>query len=135
MADQSGAAATDINVIVAKMQQTGMMPGSAKQPFYADMSEIPNNLRDILEMSRGVDQLKAGLPEALQGLSTAELITTPPQRLQEMITEQSRYQERHAKLPEHLKSLSRQDVLRLTDEQMTNMITPPQPAAKQEPPK
>jgi len=129
MTDQSGAEATDINVIVRKMNQTGMMPAGAKQPIYADFSDIPNNLKDMLDMSRNLEEHRSQLPEGLQGLSTAELINTPPARLQEMITEQHRYTERAAKLPQHLQSLSRQAVLSLTDEQMTNMITPPQPAA------
>lgn len=126
--DQSGAPGTDINVIVKKMQQTGSMPTGSKPPIWgADLSEIPDNLRDMLEMSRNIDAHRNQLPHELQGLSTAELISTPPKRLQEMMTEQSRYNERHAKLPNHLKSLSRQDVLGLTDEQLTNMVTPPQP--------
>lgn len=132
MTDQSGAAATDINIIVAKMNQTGMMPQTSKQGFYADMSEIPTNLRDMLELSNSMEQNRNSLPDALRHLSTAELLDTPPQRLQEMMTEQTRYYDRVAKLPAHLKNLPRQDVLRLTDEQLTSMIPTPQPAAKPE---
>lgn len=130
MADQAGAEATDINVIVKKMAATGSMPTSTKQPFYADMSELPNNLRDMLEMGKQVDNHRAQLPKALQHLTTGELINTDPKQLQRMISENDRYNERHAKLPKHFQSLSRQDVLSLTDEQLTNMITPAHPAPK-----
>lgn len=125
--DQSGAPGTDINVIVKKMQQTGSMPTGSKPPMWgADLSEIPDNLRDMLEMSRNIEAHRNELPKELQGLSTAELINTPPKRLNDMMTEQKRYNDRHAKLPDHFKNLPRSDVLNLTDEQLTNMVTPTQ---------
>lgn len=132
MTDQAGAAATDINIIVEKMRATGTFPAGAKQPMYVDMSQLPDNLRDMLEMSRNIESQRNNLPEALRHLSTAELLAKKPEEISLMISEQERYRERHDKLPAHMKSLSRQDVLSLTDEQYTNIITPPQPAVKQE---
>lgn len=129
--DQSGARDTDINVIVDRMKQTGMFPAGAKQPFYADLSIIPDNLRDMMEMSKNIEEHRNQLPEALKGMSAAELLTADPQKIANLMTEHERYTARVAKLPEHLKSLSRAHVLGLTDEQLTNIITPPQPAAPQ----
>lgn len=127
MTDQSGAEATDINIIVKKLAMTGTIPGSSTPPMYVDMSEIPDNLRDMLEMSRNIEKHRNELPQALRSLSTAELLSTDPNRLSAMITEQERYNERHQKLPQHLRSLSRQDVLNLTDEQLNTMVNPPRP--------
>lgn len=135
LTDQAGAEATDINVIVRKMQTTGTFPAGAKPPMYVDLSILPDNLRDMLEMSRNVESHREALPPELQHLSTSELIAMEPKSIAGLMTEQARYQERADKLPAHLKGLSRQDVLNLTDEQLTSIITPPQPAAKQEPPK
>lgn len=135
LTDQAGAAATDINVIVKKMQQTGSFPMGARQPMYVDLSILPDNLRDMLEMSRNVEQHRNNLPKELQHLSTAELVSMDPAKIAGLMTEQQRYNERAEKLPTHLKGLSRQDVLNLTDDQYNNIIAPPQPAVKTEPPK
>lgn len=130
LTDQSAAANTDINVIVRNAAISGTAPGSAKPPIYGDFSEIPTNLRDMLELSKSIEGHKQQLPAALQSMTVEELINADPQKLHARIQEEKVYLDRHAKLPQHLKSLSRGDILALNEKEFSDMVTPRQEAAK-----
>lgn len=80
--DQSQARETDINVIVKRYTQHGQLPQGARQPIYGqDFTQLPNNLRDMIEASRKVTDLRKKLPEPLRKLTLAELMALTPQQL------------------------------------------------------
>ncbi len=127
--DQSHATSTDINVIVRQHAIHGQVPGSAHPPMYGDFSEIPDNLRDMIELGRSMENHKNALPPALRSMTVEELVTTPPDKLQARIKEEKTYLDRHGQLPNHLKSLSRHDILNLSEKEFSAMIHPQQPVA------
>lgn len=122
--DQSAAINTDINIIMRNAAIHGTVMGSSKPPIYGDFSQIPDNLRDMLELAKTVEGHRAQLPAALQSMTVEELINADPAQLHQRIQEEGTYLERHAKLPQHLKSLSRGDVLALSEKDFSDMVTP-----------
>ena len=85
MTDQSQANDTDINVIVKRYGVTGTAPGSAKQPIYEDFSEMPSDLREMLEQTKDVRKLRNRLPEQLKEMPVAELLALTPQKLRAIL--------------------------------------------------
>lgn len=130
--DQSAAANTDINVIVRNYIIHGSAPGSSKPPMYGDFSEIPDNLRDMIDLGRSIEGHRAALPPGLQDMTVQELVTTDPKQLAARIAQEGVYIERHAKLPQHLKSLGKNDLLNLSEKEFNAMIAPPAPPAPQQ---
>lgn len=136
--DQSQAGATDINIIMRNVMIHGTAPGSAHPPIYGDFSEIPDNLRDMIELGRSIDGHRQSLPAGLRDMTVEELISTPPDQLQQRIEQESTYIQRFEKLPPHLKSLSKQDILQMPEKEFNAMIAPRNPEtspAPQEPKK
>jgi len=77
--DQSGAADTDINVIVKRYGVYGTVPAGKKQPqFGVDMSEIPTDLADVIEAARMLEIYRGELPPALRAINIDDLITMTP---------------------------------------------------------
>lgn len=62
---QADAESSDINFIVKQFGVTGMLPYGRHQPFYDDVSDIPNDYRTALDLVRQADneflQLSSGL--------------------------------------------------------------------------
>lgn len=81
LTDQSQARETDINVIVAKMGITGMVPGSAQPPMYGDWTQFPEGLREYIEVARSLEHHKNALPEQLKGKSVEEILSFTPQEM------------------------------------------------------
>lgn len=73
--DQSQAHDTDINVIVGKMMITRQLPGTGKQPIYADFTELPQDLQGFFEQARRMRHLKDDLPDALKNKSVKDLMS------------------------------------------------------------
>lgn len=77
--DQTGADDTDINVIVKRYGVYGTMPSGMKTPQYGnDLSEIPTDLRDIIESARMLEIYRGELPDALKAINVEDLITMDP---------------------------------------------------------
>lgn len=78
LTDQSQAKDTDINVIVRKFKITGRVPGADTPPISGDFSEIPTDLREMIERARDVKNLRRNLPKGLAELPIEELLTKTP---------------------------------------------------------
>lgn len=84
--DQTGAEDTDINVIVKRYGVYGTMPSGTKPPqFGQDMSEIPTDLRSLIETARSVERLRGELPPQFRNLSIEELISYTPETIADML--------------------------------------------------
>jgi len=81
LTDQSQASETDVNVIVRKMRQTGVMPTASTQPMGGDFTSLPDNLRDMIELSRTVELNRNRLPPELRKLEMSELLALTPDKL------------------------------------------------------
>lgn len=66
MTDQSQADDTDLNLIVRKFMSSGQAPGAGGQPMYGDFTELPRDLRAMIEHARTLDALHADLPVQLR---------------------------------------------------------------------
>lgn len=85
MTDQSQARDTDINVIVKRYAQTGTAPGAATDPMFEDFSELPTDLRSMIEQTRGVVELRRRLPPRLAEMPVAQLLSLTEQQLTEIL--------------------------------------------------
>lgn len=74
MTDQSGARETDINIIVGKMGITGALAQAQGEPTYGDFSDFPADLRETIELARGLNAQRAKLPEQLRDKPIEELM-------------------------------------------------------------
>lgn len=84
--DQSGAEDSDVNVIVKRYGVYGTTPSGLKQPqFGTDYSEIPTDLRDMIESARMLEIYRGELPEALRALNVEDLITMTPQAIADIL--------------------------------------------------
>lgn len=79
--DQSQANDTDINVIIKRYGITGSAPGAAHEAMYEDFSELPNDLREMIEQSRDMARLRRELPAPLQEMDLHELLSLTPDKI------------------------------------------------------
>jgi len=86
LTDQSQANDTDINVIVKRYTMHGQLPQTKQTARYGDFTEIPDNLRDLLELGKKAEQHRQALPDELKKLSTAQLLSLRPEQLKAIIT-------------------------------------------------
>lgn len=86
LTDQSAAHETDRNVIMSRYMIHGQMPGSAKQPMYADFAALPGDLRGFLDHARSLKTLRGQLPTQLQKHSLEELLALTPEQLTTILT-------------------------------------------------
>lgn len=86
LTDQSAANETDRNVIVNRFLQHGQVPGSGKQPTYADYSRLPQDLKGFLHQARSLADLKKRLPKALKGYTMDDLLALTPEELTKILT-------------------------------------------------
>jgi len=86
MTDQSGAEDSDVNVIVKRYGVYGTVPSGKNPPqFGADYSEIPTDLRDMIESARMLEIYRGQLPDALKALNVEDLITMTPQAIADIL--------------------------------------------------
>lgn len=76
--DQAAARDTDINRIVGQFLHTGQVPGPRQPPRIGDFSQVPDNLRDMIEQSRSVQRLINDLPPQLRTLPIERLLALTP---------------------------------------------------------
>lgn len=88
MTDQSAAEDTDINVIVNQFMRTGQLTAGATPPTQGDFTQIPTNLRDMIELGRSVRFHRNRLPKQLQGMTDHELLALTPDALRKILTDE-----------------------------------------------
>lgn len=86
MTDQAAAKDTDINRIVASYKVTGQMPQAAAQPVYADFSELPDDLRGMMETAKQLRQHMDKLPPQLRNLGPEQLLALKGDDLKRILT-------------------------------------------------
>lgn len=86
LTDQAAAHETDRNVIMSRYMIHGQMPGSAKQPMYADFAALPGDLKGFLDQARSLKTLRGQLPTQLQKHSMEELLALTPEQLTTILT-------------------------------------------------
>lgn len=85
LADQSQAPETDINVIVPRFLKTGQAPGPTAQPITGDFTQLPQGLREMIELTREMGRLRRELPEKLQQIEVDQLLEMDPKDLAELV--------------------------------------------------
>lgn len=85
LTDQSAAKSTDINVIVKQFRIAGTAPGPAVEPMYGDFSELPGDLREMIETSRTIKERRRQLPPELREMPIEELLTLTPEQVSEKL--------------------------------------------------
>lgn len=86
LTDQSQAKDTDINVIVGRFIKTGAATAAPNAPMNGDFSNLPRDLRGIIEESRKLQQLRHKLPKELRDKPVEELLTLSPTELTSILT-------------------------------------------------
>ncbi|QCQ85019.1 internal scaffolding protein [Blackfly microvirus SF02] len=84
--DQSQAEETDINVIVRKFAQHGQLPQTGNEPMFGDFSEMPADLREMMETAKQIEELHGLLPAELKGIPMNELLQMTPQQMKDKLT-------------------------------------------------
>jgi len=84
--DQSQAEETDINVIIRDFMKTGQATGPAEEPMWGDFTELPTDLRGMIEQSREIAKLRRDLPKELRDLPVEQLLTMQPTDIKAMLT-------------------------------------------------
>lgn len=79
--DQSQAKDTDINIIVGKFGITGRVPGATTPPMGGDFTNLPGDLREMIETSRDMRRRRALLPKELQEIPVDKLLTMTPDEI------------------------------------------------------
>lgn len=86
MTDQASANETDVNVIVKRFTISGQAPGTTKEATFADFTELPDNLRDMIEAGRSLQREMSKLPAALKELTVDELLALTPEAMKNKLT-------------------------------------------------
>lgn len=85
--DQSQAAETDINVIIGRMLRTGTpVPGANGEPVYADWTQLPSDLRGMIELGRSLEMSRNKLPDQLKGIPIDQLINLTNDQILTILT-------------------------------------------------
>lgn len=84
--DQSQAASTDLNLIIKQYGITGRVPAPTAEPMSGDFTEIPDNLRDMIESARMLDAMRAKLPKQLRDRPLEELVLLTHEQLTTILT-------------------------------------------------
>jgi len=88
MTDQSQASETDLNVIMRKYGVSGRVPATTAQPMYGDFTNLPTDLRDMIETSRTIKEKRSQLPKELREMPIEELLALTPDQLTTILTPQ-----------------------------------------------
>jgi len=85
LTDQAGARQTDINVIVGQFKISGRVPGSTTAPMSGDFSNLPTDLRGMIEESRSLQLKRSKLPPQLREMPIEELLMLTPEKLKTIL--------------------------------------------------
>ncbi|QXP07993.1 MAG: internal scaffolding protein [Arizlama microvirus] len=85
LTDQSGAAETDLNVILKRYSQSGTIQSHGKEPMYEDWTQYPEDFRGYLHTAMEAKRLRAALPDKLQNLKDHELLALTPEQLETIL--------------------------------------------------
>lgn len=85
LTEQSMAKDTDINIIVQKFRITGRVPGAQQTPIAGDFTNLPTDLREMIETSRDLKRRRAQLPPELREMPIEELLALTPDKLRETL--------------------------------------------------
>lgn len=87
LTDQSAARDTDINVIVKSFLVHGQAPGRMEAPIQdADFTNMPTDLRGMIEEGRELHSRLAKLPPELRDIPVTELLALTPEQLKNKLT-------------------------------------------------
>lgn len=86
MTDQSQGHETDINVIVGKYGIGQTAPGANGEPTYADWTNMPTDLREMIETARRLEDHRAALPDALRDMPIEEILSLTDDSLTNILT-------------------------------------------------
>lgn len=86
MTDQSQASETDLNIIMKRYGTTGTVPGAPGEPLYGDFTNLPTDLRGMIEESRSVQKRRDQLPAELKAMPIEELLALTPEQLTTILT-------------------------------------------------
>lgn len=81
LTDQSQAAENDVNVIVRNYAVTGTAPGRPGPGITGDFTQLPPDLRGLIEQARSIEHHRKQLPKALQDLTIQDLCEMDNQAL------------------------------------------------------
>lgn len=83
--DQSQAASTDLNLIIKQYGITGRVPAPTAEPMSGDFTQLPDNLRDMIETARMLDTMRAKLPKDLRHKPLEELVLLTHEQLHNIL--------------------------------------------------
>lgn len=86
LTDQSAERDTDINVIVNQFMRTGQLTEGATPRTQGDFTQVPNNLREMIELGRSISKHRSRLPEQLRGMTDNEILALTPDALRKILT-------------------------------------------------
>lgn len=86
LTDQSQANDTDINVIVKRYGIHGQLPGAATPPMFGDFTQLPTDLRAMIEMARSLEERRADLPQQLREMPIEHILALQPDELTAILT-------------------------------------------------
>lgn len=86
LTDQAGAKDTDLNIIVGQFLRNGTAPGHNRPDISGDYTNVPSDLREMIETSRSLKRYQRDLPAALQELPVTQLINMTPEELKRILT-------------------------------------------------
>lgn len=84
LTDQSAAQDTDRNVIVKKFMVTSQVP-AGRPGFYANLAELPEDLRGFINQARSLQNLRGNLPPELRNLSLNDILALTPEQLRDKL--------------------------------------------------
>lgn len=84
--DQSGAAETDLNVILKRYAQSGTIQSHGLPPMYEDWTELPEDFRGFIHKARELGALQDKLPAQLRNLPTEALLALTREQLSTILT-------------------------------------------------
>lgn len=84
--DQSQARETDINVIVSRYGISGQVPAPQQEPMYGDFSNTPQDLREAIEVARGIEQHRSKLPPELAEMPIEQILALTNDELTNILT-------------------------------------------------
>jgi len=88
MTDQSAADSTNVNVILknAKFGQLEVGKGAATPPMYEDTTNLPEDLRDMMELARQLPGYIGQLPTELRDIPLDVLMNMTPEDIRTRLT-------------------------------------------------
>lgn len=86
LTDQSQAHECDMNVIVTKFLRNGTLPQRQGTPITEDLSQLPTDFREMLELTRQISKLHQDLPPQLAGIPIDQLRTLTTAQLTAILT-------------------------------------------------